>query len=80
MSEIMALRGRLATNEKLAHALTVGIDCDIDELRSIADKFEVKTELKTERMVILTDRIDAQVKKLRAINEQIKAIHKELGE
>lgn len=76
----MALRGRLATNEKLAHALTVGIDCDIDELRSIADKFEVKTELKTERMVILTDRIDAQVKKLRAINEQIKAIHKELGE
>ena len=80
MSESLALRGRLAVNEKAIHALTCGIDTDIEELRTLADKFEEKIELKTDRMVLVTDRLNTQVIKLREITNQSAAIKKELGE
>lgn len=80
MSEIMALRGRLAVSEKTAHTLSIGIDTDIDELRMLADKFEIKTELKTDRLAHVAARIHDQVMRLRQVNDFIASIKKELGE
>ena len=79
-SEITNLRGRLAHAEKLQHALQVGIDCDIDEIRSMADKYEPKVELKSDRIVVVADRLHNQVVQLRKMTDQIRSIKKDLGE
>jgi hypothetical protein len=80
MSEILTLRGRLAVNEKLINTLTIGIDTDISELRTLADKFEPKTDLQTDRIKLIAARIDDQVRQLREITAIVKTIKKDLGE
>ena len=80
MSEILQLRGRLATNDKVIASLKTGIDVDIDEARTLFDKYTEKPELQTDRMLIVTDRINESVNKLRKLMEQNKQIRKDLGE
>jgi len=77
--EIALLRQRLAANEELVVALTIGLDCDIDEMRSICDKYETKVDLKSERMMLIADRINNQRNQLRKLEAEIKNLKKDLG-
>ena len=78
MSETMQLRGRLASAEQTLNLLGVGID--IDEIRSLADKYEDKTDLKTDRILLVADRLNAQTTRYKKLTAQIKEIKKDLGE
>jgi hypothetical protein len=80
MSELMNLRGRLAVAEQAIQLLEVGIDTDIDELRSIADKYEDKHLLRVDRIALIATRLKDQVEKLRKLREQSLAIKKDLGQ
>lgn len=80
MSETMQLRGRLASAEQTLNLLGVGIDTDIDEIRSLADKYEDKTDLKTDRILLVADRLNAQTTRYKKLTAQIKEIKKDLGE
>lgn len=80
MSEIFLLRGRLATAQELARTLEIGLDTDIGELRTLADKYEEKTDLRAERIVVIAHRIEDQVKSLRKLKQQIKDLKQDLGE
>ncbi|HEX2957727.1 MAG TPA: hypothetical protein VHO70_12905 [Chitinispirillaceae bacterium] len=80
MSEIMQLRGRLATAEQTLSLLDVGIDTDIDEIRSLADKFEEKCDLKTNRIQLIAGRLHSQVEQYKKLTAQIKQLKSDLGE
>ncbi len=80
MSEVMQLRGRLATAQELTRTLEIGLDTDICELRTLADKYEEKTDLRAERIVVIAHRIEDQVKGLRKLKQQINDLKKDLGE
>jgi hypothetical protein len=80
MSEILALRGKVAVNEKIIHALTVGLDCDIDEMRGVCDKYEEKTNLDADRIQLVADRIANQIRQLKKLTQQTADIKKDLGE
>jgi len=78
--EIARLRGLLAVNEKLLETYSAGIDGDMDELRSLADKYENKADLKSVRIVVVAGRIHDQVENYRKVAEIIKRVKRDLGE
>jgi DNA-binding transcriptional MerR regulator len=80
MSEILALRGKVAINEKIIRSLTVGLDCDIDEIRVLCDKYEEKTNLDEERIQLVADRIANQIRQLKKLTQQTADIKRDLGE
>ena len=80
MSDITNLRERLAVAKKAVETLTMGINVYIDELRSLADKYEDKTKLKSARIVEVAMRIHEQKTKLVELNDQILSIKSDLGD
>jgi hypothetical protein len=79
-NELLILRGRLATAEQLIPTITSGIDVDIDELRTMLDKYVPKTELQIERIKVVSDRIGETVKRLRELTNLVASIKRDLGE
>jgi hypothetical protein len=79
-NEIAALRGRLAASEKIQEAVSLSIDCTIDELRSLADKYEDKACLETDKIFVLAKRLDGDAKHYRELAGLISRIRKDLGE
>jgi hypothetical protein len=79
-SDIAALRGRLAANEEVLNAVSLSIDCTIDELRVLADKYEKKEFLESDKIFVLAKRLDGDVKHYRELTAQCNRIRKDLGE
>jgi len=79
-NETTLLRGRLADNEKVAEAVSLSIDCTIDEIRALADKYEDKSDLETDKILVLAKRLDGDGKHYRELTRIIKQIRKDLGE
>ena len=79
-NEIAALRGRLAFSKKTIETLSAGIDGDISELRNLADKYEPKESLNTDRMKLVVDRIHNQKQKLLEFNNIVISLKRDLGE
>ena len=79
-NEIAALRGRLAANEKVMEAVGLSIDCTIEELRVLADKYEDKRCLETDKIFVLAKRLDGDVKHYRELSGQCDRLRKDLGE
>jgi hypothetical protein len=77
--EITKLRGRLAVAQELAEAISLGISVDIDEIRSLADKYEHPVDLKSDRILVAAKRLDDQVKRLRTVQLEIASLLKDLG-
>jgi hypothetical protein len=74
-SEILAMRGRVAVNTEALKALSNGIDVDIDTLRSKLDKFAPKTELDSESIEVISQRLTdsiSQYKELHGVTEKIR--------
>jgi len=79
-NETTVLRGRLADNEKVKEAVSLSIDCTIDELRSLADKYEDKCSLESDKIFVLAKRLDGDVKHYRELTRINKQLRKDLGE
>jgi hypothetical protein len=79
-NENLNLRGRLAVNEKLADSITIGIDMTIDEIRAYADKYEDKSELKSDRILLAANRLVQQHAEYRRLQKEIASIKRDLGE
>jgi hypothetical protein len=80
MSEILQLRGRVAVNEKLMVTLASGIDVDIDEMRTLCDKYEKKTCLRSDRIAVVAERLCASINQYKELADQTAAIKKDIGE
>jgi hypothetical protein len=80
MNDIQIMRERKSANEKLIFALSIGIDTDIAEVRTLLDKFEEKENLKENKILLAADKIATQVKKLRELKNINRKITEELGE
>lgn len=78
-NEIMALRGRLAANEELIKTMTSGIDVDIDELRTMLDRYAPKSELNAARIRVVADRLVESLDNLETLQRQTNAIRRDLG-
>jgi len=79
-NEIAALHGRLAANEKVLEAVGLSIDCTIEELRCLADKYEDKCGLQSDKIFVLAKRLDGDVKHYRELSGQCDRLRKDLGE
>jgi hypothetical protein len=79
-SDIAALRGRLASNEKVMEAVSLSIDCTLDELRCLADRYEDKARLESDKIIVLAKRLDGDVRHYRELTTQCNRIRKDLGE
>ena len=77
--EITILRGRLAVAQELAETIDMGIKIDLEELRDLADKYADSVNLKSDRIVHVSKRIDDQVRKLRIVRAEIESLLKDLG-
>jgi hypothetical protein len=77
--EITRLRGRLAASQELAETIDLGIAVDIDEIRNLADKYEERAELKSDRILLAAKRLDEQVRKLRIVKKEIESLLRDLG-
>jgi hypothetical protein len=77
--EVTKLRGRLAVAQELAETIDLGIAIDIDEIRNLADKYEERADLKSDRILIAAQRLDGQVKKLRSVKTEIESLLRDLG-
>ncbi|MFA5751109.1 MAG: hypothetical protein WC898_02355 [Candidatus Paceibacterota bacterium] len=79
-NETMALRGRLSVAEATIRSLSLGIDCDIDEARSLLDKYADKTMLQSGKLKVIIDRLDNQVVQITKLTQQAASIKSDLGE
>lgn len=79
-NELLMLRGRLATAEQLIPSISYGIDVDIDELRTMLDKYLPKTEIRVDRMKVVFDRLYCSIHQLREHTALVASIKKDLGE
>ena len=79
-TETAALRGRLASSEKVIEAVALSMDCTIDEIRCLADKYEDKRCLETDKIFVLAKRLDGDVKHYRELSGQCDRLRKDLGE
>jgi hypothetical protein len=78
-NELLVLRGRLAVNEGLIRDLTCGIDVNIDELRSMLDKYTPKTELRSDRIALVSAELVCSIDKLKTLTAIIAEIKRDLG-
>jgi len=79
-NEIDVLRGRLAANEKTMEGVSLSIDCTIDELRCLADKYEDKSALENDKIFVLAKRLDYDVRQYRELTGINNRLRKDLGE
>jgi hypothetical protein len=79
-SDIQNMRERRSANEKLIFALSIGIDSDIAEIRTLLDPYEEKVQLQEDKITLIADKINNQVKQLKRLTAQNKLITKDLGE
>jgi hypothetical protein len=79
-NEVAALRGRLAASEKVKEAVALSMDCTIDEIRCLADKYEDKNCLESDKIFILAKRLDGDAKHYRELAGLINRLRKDLGE
>jgi hypothetical protein len=77
--EILKMRGRLAATQELAETIAMGVSIDLEELRDMADKYADPIDLKTDRISIISKRLDDQVKKLRTVRTEIASLLHDLG-
>jgi ubiquinone biosynthesis protein UbiJ len=78
--EIDAIRGRLASSEKVIEAVALSMDCTIDEIRCLADKYEDKAALESGKILVLAKRLDGDAKHYRELSGLISRLKKDLGE
>lgn len=79
-NEILVLRGRIAHTEALLKTLSTGIDVDIDEGRSLLDKFADKTMLQVGKLEVVIDRLCTQTRKYTELKLKLTEMKRDLGE